>query len=176
MKEELKIIDSEIISIYENDKNERLIDARELFYLVRGKETKTKFADWIKERLIKYKFIENMDYICFRNFTKANKYGNKTTIEYYLTIDTAKEICMIENNETGRKIRRYFIEIEKRYRSIIGSPQNIYDVIRSAIDQIEENEKRMKSVENISDHNAEEIEKIKRKIDVIIKKRVLFSI
>ena len=42
--------------------------------------------------------------------------------------------------------------------------------MRSAIDQIEENEKRIKSVENISNHNAEEIEKIKRKIDVIIKK------
>ncbi len=111
---ELKKIEEGIIPIYENKSKERLINARELFYELRGKQTKTKFADWIKERLIKYKFIENIDYICFRNFTKANKYGNKTTKEYYLTIDTSKEICMIENNEKGRFIRRYFIEAEKK--------------------------------------------------------------
>ncbi len=89
---ELKQIENNIIPIYEKEGGEQLINARELFYALRGKETKTKFADWIKERLIKYQFVENADYICFRNFTKAEKYGNKTTIEYYLTIDTSKEI------------------------------------------------------------------------------------
>ena len=34
-------------------------------------------------------------------------------INYYLTIDMSKELCMVENNETGRKIRKYFIEVEK---------------------------------------------------------------
>ena len=88
---ELKKVEEGILPIYENDTKEKLINVRELFYSLRGKETKTKFADWIKERLNKYKFIENIDYICFRNFTKADKYGNKTTKEYYLTIDTAKK-------------------------------------------------------------------------------------
>lgn len=114
MEENFKIIEGSIVSIYENTKGERLINDRELFHTLKGNETKTKFADWIKERLIKYKFVENIDYICFRNFTKAEKYGNKTTKEYYLSIDTSKEICMIENNEKGRKIRRYFIEVEKK--------------------------------------------------------------
>lgn len=170
MEETLKIIEGDIVSIYENERGERLINARELFYVLRGKETKTKFADWIKERLIKYKFIESIDYICFRNFTKAEKYGNKTTKEYYLTIDTGKEICMIENNEIGRKIRRYFIEVEKRYRSIVNTPQNIFDVMHLALNQIEENEKRLKSVEDVSKQNTEEIQNIKKKIDVIIQK------
>lgn len=40
---------------------------------------------------------------------KANKYGNKTMKEYYVTIDMAKELAMVENNQMGRKIRRYFI-------------------------------------------------------------------
>lgn len=170
MEENLKIVEGEIVTIYENSKGERLINARELFYALRGEKTKTKFADWIKERLTKYKFIENIDYICFRNFTKAKKYGNKTTKEYYLNIDTSKEICMIENNEEGRKIRRYFIEVEKRYRSIVESPRNIFDVMHLALNQIEENEKRLKSVEDVSKQNTEEIEKIKKKMDVIIQK------
>lgn len=177
MEEDLKLIEGEIVHIYENEKGERLINARELFYALRGKETKTKFADWIKERLIKYKFIENIDYICFRKITKAEKYGNKTMKEYYLTIDTSKELCMIENNEIGRKIRMYFIETEKRYRTIIETPQNIFDVMRLALNQIEENEKRLTLVENLSEEankiskeNEEEIKNIKKKIDVIIQK------
>lgn len=58
-------------------------------------------------------------------------------MEYYLTIDTGKEICMIENNKIGREIRRYFIEAEKRYREIISHPTNIFDFMRLALNQIE---------------------------------------
>ena len=113
---EFKKVEEGIVPIYENETKERLINARELFYAVRGQNTKTKFADWINSRIKKYKFTKNIDYIPFRNFTKGDEkgYGNKITTEYYLTIDMSKEICMIENNETGRKIRRYFIEVEKR--------------------------------------------------------------
>lgn len=109
---ELKKIEEGIIPIYENKSKEKLINARELFYALRGKETKTKFTDWIKNRLIKYKFLKNIDYIPFRKFTKwdENGFGNKSTIEYYLTIDTSKEICMVENNETGRRIRKYMLQ------------------------------------------------------------------
>lgn len=71
--------------------------------------------------------------------------------EYYITIYMAKELCMVENNEIGRKIRKYFIEVEKRYRSIVEMPQNIFDVMRLALNQIEENEKRLTLVENLSE-------------------------
>ena len=98
-------------------------------------------------------------------------------MEYYLTIDMAKELCMVENNNKGRHIRRYFIEIEKRYRSIVENPQNIFDVMRIALDQIEANEKRLKLIESETKENKQElslakveIQEIKRKIDVIIQK------
>ncbi len=72
---ELNKIEEGIVPIYENETKEQLINARELFNVLKGNKTKTKFADWIKERLEKYKFNENSDYICFRNFTKANISG-----------------------------------------------------------------------------------------------------
>jgi len=165
MQKDLKLIEGEFVPIYENSKGERLISARELHINLNvGKD----FTTWIKNRISKYRFENNQDYIL--TFTKIGERKNVVKHEYYLTIDTAKEICMIENNEIIRKIRKYFIEVEKRYRKIVESPQNIFDVMRLALDQIEENEKRLKSVENISKQNTEEIESIKRKIDVIIQK------
>lgn len=85
--EELKLVENEVVSIYEKEGGEKLIIARELFVFLRGEATKTKYADWIKNRIQKYKFIENRDFIKVRNFTKV---GNleRPQIDYYLTIDT----------------------------------------------------------------------------------------
>lgn len=159
---DLRKIESDIVPIYESETKNKLINARELHSALGSRQ---EFANWIKQRITKYSFEENEDFIRFDNFIKGDKkgYGNKTLIEYYLTIDTAKEICMIENNQVGKKIRKYFIETEKRYREIIEKPTNIFDFMRLALDQIEENENRITKVET-------EIDKIKSKIDVIIKK------
>ena len=139
---ELKRVEEGIVPIYENEAKEKLIDARELFYKLRGEDTKTKFSDWIKERIEKYKFEKNVDFISF-SFKNEKLNGGRLSKEYYLTIDTSKEICMIENNENGRMIRKYFIEIEKRYRKIINNPHNIFDFMRIALDEIEKNENKV---------------------------------
>lgn len=59
----------------------------------------------------------------------------------------AKELCMVENNGIGKRLRRYFIETEKRYRQIIQNPTNIFDFMRLALNQIEMNENKITKVE-----------------------------
>ncbi|HEF1508900.1 TPA: antA/AntB antirepressor family protein [Campylobacter jejuni] len=81
-----------------------------LFYFL---EIDTKFADWINRRISHYSFIENQDYIIKEVFT-----GRRPRKEYYITLDMAKELCMVENNEKGRQARRYFIECEKRLKNL----------------------------------------------------------
>ncbi|ELE3209029.1 antA/AntB antirepressor family protein [Campylobacter coli] len=81
-----------------------------LFYFL---EIDTKFADWIKNRINHYDFIENQDYIIELVYTKG-----RPRKEYYVTLDMAKELCMVENNEKGRQARRYFIECEKRLKNL----------------------------------------------------------
>lgn len=154
-----KKIESDIVPIYESETKDKLINARELHSALGSKR---QFADWIKQRIKKYEFVENEDFLTFHNFVKREGNLGSKAIEYYLTIDTAKEICMIENNHTGRKIRKYFIETEKRYREIIEKPTNIFDFMRLALEQIEKSENRITKVET-------EIDRIKSKIDVIIK-------
>lgn len=106
---EFKKVEDGIIPIYENNNREKLINARELH---QGLGNKRKFSDWIKQRIEKYKFAENQDFIPFHNFVKGdrNGFGNRASNEYYVTIDMAKELCMVENNETGRRIRKYMLQ------------------------------------------------------------------
>lgn len=167
---ELKKVEEGLISIYENETKEKLIDARELFYNLRGKDTNTKFSDWIMNRIKKYKFEEKTDCISFSlNNEKPN--GGRPTKEFYLLIDTAKEICMIENNDNGRKIRRYFIEVEKRYRNIINSANNtnqLINIMQNAIDYMKENNIRVDNLEMGLNEVKLEVKELKSKIDVKI--------
>jgi len=113
MKEELiKIEHNNII-------NNLVVNARDLHeFLEVGKD----FSTWIKYKIKKYYFIENMDYIrIFFNLynEKINDYFNEKPfkIEYGITLNMAKEIAMVQNNERGRQVRQYFIDVEKIYRN-----------------------------------------------------------
>ncbi|WP_151687282.1 antA/AntB antirepressor family protein [Acinetobacter nosocomialis] len=85
------------------------VDARSLHLFL---ESKRKFSDWIKSRLIKYGFIENEDFILASQNCEA-KHGGHNKSDYYITLDVAKELSMVENNDKGREARRYFIRCEK---------------------------------------------------------------
>ncbi len=100
---------NEIIKITEID-GRRAVNARELHQFL---ESKQEFANWIKSRIEKYGFVENQDYEVFENFVK-NSQGGRPPIEYALTMDMAKELSMVENNEKGRLARKYFIDCERQ--------------------------------------------------------------
>jgi phage anti-repressor protein len=89
------------------------IDARNLWEQLGSKR---QFGNWMKERITKYKFVENVDFTRFNKNVKAqNTYVN--TIEYYFTFDTAKELCLVQNNDSGRRVRQYFILMEDTLRN-----------------------------------------------------------
>lgn len=77
-------------------------------------EIETRYNDWFA-RMCEYGFVEGEDYYSFLSNRSDVKAGKPRT-DHALTIDTAKEICMIQRTETGRTIRRYFIETEKQYK------------------------------------------------------------
>ncbi|EOM9765739.1 antA/AntB antirepressor family protein [Escherichia coli] len=93
-----------------------LVNARDLHtFLGVGK----RFASWITERIAEYGFVENQDYILVSpNREIKGRGGDRRSKDYHLTLDTAKETAMVERNEKGPQIRRYFIECEKKLRNI----------------------------------------------------------
>ncbi|MGS3729470.1 antA/AntB antirepressor family protein [Escherichia coli] len=89
-----------------------LVNARDLHtFLDVGK----RFASWIVERIAEYGFVENKDFMIISQVREKIGRGRPAK-DYHLTLDTAKELAMVERNEKGRQVRRYFIECEKRLR------------------------------------------------------------
>lgn len=119
-----------LINIWQT-KEGRAVSARELHEALGvGKF----FANWIKDRITEYEFVENVDYQVIKGDSELlldsakikNKVG-RPRIEYALTVGMAKELATIENNELGRKIRKYLIKVEEEFINNIKrlSPEEI---------------------------------------------------
>lgn len=104
------------------------VNARDLHKVL---ESRYQFADWVKTRLEETDARENIDYIVFSE--KSEK--GRPLIEYALTTDIAKEIAMLERNEIGKKVRRYFIEVEKAYKQTFVVPQTLSEALYLAAGQ-----------------------------------------
>jgi phage anti-repressor protein len=85
------------------------VDARELLTFL---GVKRDFSTWIKKRIADYGFIENQDYLLTQTGEQLPS-GTKYRFDYHLSLDMAKELAMVERNDMGRTIRRYFIECER---------------------------------------------------------------
>lgn len=93
-----------------------LVNARDLHEFL---EVRRDFSTWIKNRITEYGFAVDVDYILVhQNRGSKGRGGDRRSKDYHLTLDTAKETAMVERNEKGRQIRRYFIECEKKLRSM----------------------------------------------------------
>ena len=115
----------------------QLIDARELH---RRLGVQTKFTNWFPRRVEEYRFDEGKDYFTENQLLPKNgqKVSHRPRTEYFLTIDMAKEIAMVERTEVGKKIRNYFIEMEKLAReSAIKMPPSLNVYGKEALPYIE---------------------------------------
>lgn len=111
---------TELIKITTNESGVNCVSARELH---EGLEVKRDFTTWIKGRITKYNFEENTDYIKVslihqNGGIKNGRGGDTKSVDYIITVDMAKELCMVENNDLGRKFRKYFIACEKKLQEV----------------------------------------------------------
>lgn len=113
--------------IVDNINDNVLVDAR---LLHRQLSVKSRFNDWIKNRVDEFNFEEGKDY--YSNFSNAPSiWFGRTRTDYHLTMDMAKELAMLERNEVGRNVRRYFIAVEKEARRIYASPGKLPDGVHA---------------------------------------------
>ena len=122
---------NELISLTQsaiNGELQQTVNARELHAFL---ESKQDFSTWIKNRIEKYDFVENQDFVQLHKKMELSKTG-QMGIEYHITLDMAKELSMVERNEKGRQARKYFIECEKRLQATM--PQTYIEALQALLD------------------------------------------
>ena len=115
------------------------INAREIHEYL---EIKTPFSMWIKRAIEKYDFLENEDFTTHKFVN-----GKATQIDYVVSFDMAKELCIVEPNEKGKETRKYFIAVEKQYQQQI-KPLTLNEQIALIAQGHQEVNKRLDEIEH----------------------------
>lgn len=92
------------------DFDTQMVSARDLYESVGSSE---RFSNWFNRQL-QFGFIENEDYVGCKTF---NTLARQELQDYQLTIDMAKQICMVQKNEKARAVRQYLIDLEKAWNT-----------------------------------------------------------
>ena len=105
---------NELITInYENDRP--MVNGRDLYNAL---QINAKYTDWFK-RMCEYGFVERRDYeTILKNVIRVD--GSEMPqkqFDHQISINMAKQLCMIQRSEIGRKFREYFIQIEEAWNS-----------------------------------------------------------
>lgn len=131
---------NELIKITEVE-GKKTVNARELYSFL---EVQSKFADWFKNRVEKYGFEETQDFV---SVSKNLENGGRQ-IDYFVTVEMAKELSMVENNEKGQQARKYFIECEKKLKEVFQIPKTYSQALMLAAKQAEMIENQAKQLED----------------------------
>ena len=133
------------------------VNARDLH---KALESGKDFSAWIKARIEKLNLAEGVDYIIIesvgsvsthpnrgfedleQNGTKSYNINNlvKKVKDYYVTIEIAKHIAMMESTDKGREVRKYFIECEKQLTLNNFKPMTLKESLLLNLELVEKNE------------------------------------
>ena len=156
---------NELIKIATNEQGLKVVSARELYEFL---EPKTEFSKWCL-RMFEYGFEEDRDY----SLVKIGERQAHNKTDYALTLDTAKEIAMLQRTERGKQARLYFIACEKELKRLVKpisaaelqlqQAQLLVDIERKQI----EFDNRLKAIEDSRNKATEELLIAERSTEVI---------
>lgn len=126
------------------DAEQLTVSARDLHT---GLEIKSNFTTWF-DRMCEYGFTKNDYKKCFPN-RESGCNGGQNMVDYQISVDMAKQICMIQRSEKGRLYRQYFIDLEKAWNT----PEQIFARALKMAD---------KTIESLKSDNAALIEDVER--------------
>lgn len=122
--------------------DQQLVSARDLYH---GLKLKIRFSLWVSKNF--KEFEEGEDFTSVSRDTEVQNNGGiqvRELQDYALTIDMAKQLCMMSHTELGRKYRKYFIELERKWND----PQEVvkrgYAILQNENTQLKLENEQMK--------------------------------
>lgn len=103
----------ELLHIEVNENQEPIVSGRDLH---KSLEIETPYKKWF-DRMCEYGFVENTDYVTVGQKCPIANGGYQDITNHALKLDMAKEIAMLQRSEPGKKVRQYFIQVEKEFNS-----------------------------------------------------------
>lgn len=76
----------------------------------------TEFAKWFS-RMCEYGFSVGNDYSEVIVKNDENSKGGRPATDYNISVDMAKQICMIQRTPEGKAVRQYLIDLEKAWNT-----------------------------------------------------------
>lgn len=147
----------------END--QQLISARELH---KGLELTTRFSKWVDQNF--KDFVLGSDFMSVTTVTDMPNGGTKRIQDYVLTIDMAKQLCLLSRTKKGKEYREYLIRVEKNWNNPDMIVQRALAIQNSKVQLLEHKNKLLE------DKNAKQAEKIAKDADdVVFAKAIRYS-
>lgn len=104
------------------------VSARDLHTFL---EVGSEFRNWIKNRIDKFGFVQDVDFIA------GNFLPGSDRVDYHITIDMAKELSMVERTPKGKEARQYFLDCERRlHHPQLQTPEQQAAAAMAAWDQL----------------------------------------
>lgn len=108
-------------------------------------EINTRFNDWFS-RMAEYGFENGVDFNLLKN-EKVRLEGNREVkrdiMDYQISVDMAKQICMIQRSEKGKQYRQYFIDLEKVWNTPEQVMARALKLADRTIDNLKEDNKKL---------------------------------
>lgn len=152
---ELKVIENELVPVYETSTGEKVVYGSELHEVL---GVKSRYREWIDRRLLDIDAVENEDF----QAAEFSAPSGQTKKDHIIKLDAAKEMAMLERNEKGKQVRRYFIQVEKKYKAASLATQELSPQLQVMINLEIEQKRQAEKLE----HVEERIESIREVVAI----------
>ncbi len=152
----LTVIENELVPVYETSTGEKVVYGSELHEVL---EVKSNYREWIKRRVLDIDAEEDEDFTTVEIPTVS---GGTSKKDHIIKLDAAKEMAMLERNEKGKQVRRYFIQVEKKYKAASLATQELSPQLQVMINLEIEQKRQAEKLE----HVEERIESIREVVAI----------